>query len=284
MGTTLQTLELHNTSLEAYLQAIQRIPLLSQEEEHALAVRYRTKNDLNATRQLVCANLRFVVHIAKNYFSFGLSKADLIQEGNIGLMKAVKHFDPSRGVRLISFAVRWIKAEIHNFIVRNWKIVKIATTKAQRKLFFNLGRYKKHLGWLSHQEVDTVARDLNVSREQVLEMESRLGSSDVSLEGECEEYKALIPIHSLTDPSKTPLQQLSHEDYLEQQEEKLQTVVRTLDDRSKTIITRRWLTEPKATLQELADHYKVSIERIRQIEGIALQKLKNELIPTRLEV
>jgi RNA polymerase sigma-32 factor len=266
-------------SIDAYLQAIRSIPVLSTEEEQALAIRLRDHEDLEAARQLVMSHLRFVAHIARGYSGYGLAQADLIQEGNIGLMKAVKRFDPTQGVRLVSFAVYWIRAEIHEFILRNWRIVKIATTKAQRKLFFNLRGAKKHLGWFSHAEVCAVAKDLGVSEKEVMEMESRLSGHDVAfdLRNDDDDDETPHPAAYLQDMTFNPMQLTEETQWEEHNHDRLQSALTTLDNRSKEIIQRRWLDDDKATLQELADKYKVSAERIRQLENNAMKKLQNAL-------
>jgi RNA polymerase sigma-32 factor len=265
-------------SEEAYIHAVNRVPMLSAEDEYDLAVRYREEGDLEAARQLVMSHLRFVVHIARSYTGYGLPLADLIQEGNIGLMKAVKRFDPDVKVRLVSFAVHWIRAEIHEFILRNWRIVKVATTKAQRKLFFNLRGRKKRLGWLSHEEVQAVAADLNVKPETVLEMESRLSGQDIGFEArpdeEDEDSVIRAPAAYLESDGMDPASQIEDDDWRSQQSRALEQALQTLDERSRDIVTRRWLGEQKSSLQELADDYHVSAERIRQLEKNAMKKLQ----------
>ncbi|HET7174384.1 MAG TPA: RNA polymerase sigma factor RpoH [Gammaproteobacteria bacterium] len=265
-------------SLDAYVQAVHAIPVLSAEQEHALAVRFHDEEDLEAARQLVLHHLRFVVHVARGYLGYGLPLGDLVQEGNIGLMKAVKRFDPAVGVRLVSFAVHWIKAEMHEYILKNWRIVKVATTKAQRKLFFNLRKSKKRLGWMNKAEVDAVAKDLGVSPEEVLEMESRLAGQDIgfdlSPESEDEDSATVAPVTYLADAESDPARAIEQDDYAHRSEEKLGHALTGLDARSRHILQRRWLDEDKATLQELADHYKVSAERIRQLENNAIKKLR----------
>ena len=265
-------------SLDAYVHAVSSIPVLSQEEEQALALRFRDEEDLEAARQLVLHHLRFVVHVARGYMGYGLPLGDLIQEGNIGLMKAVKRFDPTMGVRLVSFAVHWIKAEMHEYILKNWRIVKVATTKAQRKLFFNLRKSKKRLGWMNHTEVQAVAKDLGVSTEDVLEMESRLAGQDIGFdltaETEDEDSDKVAPVSYLADVDADPAKLIEHDDYENRNEAKLEYALTGLDERSRTILQRRWLAEPKATLQELADDYGVSAERIRQLENNAIKKLR----------
>ena len=267
-------------SLDAYMRAVYSIPMLEAEEERALAVRLREDNDLDAARSLILAHLRFVVHVARGYQGYGLPLADLIQEGNVGLMKAVKRFDPEVGVRLVSFAVHWIKAEIHEYILRNWRIVKVATTKAQRKLFFNLRKAKKRLGWFSQQEVETVAEELGVTTAEVLEMESRLSGQDMAFDGpldESDEDRTFSPAGYLPDPNADPAARIEADDWESKGEERLAAALRTLDARSRDILERRWLVEPKATLQELADEYGVSAGRIRQIESNGMKKLQNML-------
>jgi len=269
---------LHVGSEEAYIHAVNRVPMLSAEEEYELAVRYRRDQDLQAARQLVMSHLRFVVHIARSYTGYGLPLADLIQEGNIGLMKAVKRFDPDVKVRLVSFAVHWIRAEIHEFILRNWRIVKVATTKAQRKLFFNLRGRKKRLGWLSYEEVKAVAEDLRVKPETVLEMESRLSGQDIGFEArpdeEDEDSLIRAPAAYLESDGMDPAEQIEDDDWRSQQSQALHQALQTLDERSRDIVTRRWLGEQKSSLQELADDYHVSAERIRQLEKNAMKKLQ----------
>ncbi len=267
-------------SIEAYAQAVNRIPMLSAEEERNLAERLQQDNDLEAARRLVLSHLRFVAHIARGYSGYGLPHADLIQEGNIGLMKAVKRFDPTMNVRLVSFAVHWVRAEIHEFILRNWRIVKVATTKAQRKLFFNLRSSKKRLGWFSHAEVDAVAKDLGVSRADVLEMESRLSGHDMAFDGKSDdddESSAPAPVAYLQDLRHDPASQVEASNWQEHNTQQLMTALEGLDDRSRDIVTARWLGEEKSTLQELADKYGVSAERIRQLEKNAMKKLKDVL-------
>ncbi|MDR9454557.1 MAG: RNA polymerase sigma factor RpoH [Spiribacter sp.] len=280
-------LPLRAGSEEHYIQAVNAIPALSAEDEHELAVRYHQSNDLEAARWLVLAHLRFVVHVARGYSGYGLPLADLIQEGNIGLMKAVKRFDPEVGVRLVSFAVHWIRAEIHEYILRNWRIVKVATTKAQRKLFFNLRGSKKRLGWLNRQEVEAVASDLGVKPETVLEMESRLSSQDVGFdpgpEADDEEATPRAPAAYLEDTRLDPAQTLESEDWEQWQESSLHAALDGLDPRSREILTRRWLTEPKATLHTLADEFQISAERIRQLEKNALKRLRENLADSTLE-
>lgn len=267
-------------SLEAYIYRVNQIPMLTQEEEQELAWRFQNEGDLESARRLVMSHLRFVVRVATGYAGYGLSPADLIQEGNIGLMKAVKRFDPSQGVRLVTFAVHWIKAEIHEFIIRNWRIVKIATTKAQRKLFFNLRNAKKRLGWFTHEEIKDVATALNVSAEEVVKMEQRLNASDICFDAhpdDDDEDSHFAPAFYLEDKRADPARQLEDSDWTDQGRENLQGALARLDDRSQDILHSRWLVEKKKTLQELADRYLVSPERIRQLEKQAMQKLKEVL-------
>ena len=274
-------LTLSRGDLTGYIQAANSIPMLSADEEKGLAIQLQRDNDLGAARRLVLAHLRFVVHIARGYSGYGLPLGDLIQEGNIGLMKAVKRFDPEVGVRLVSFAVHWIRAEIHEFILRNWRIVKVATTKAQRKLFFNLRGAKKRLGWLSGEEVAAVAKDLGVPPETVLEMESRLSGQDVAFDvgpGEEDDERAFAPVAYLQDSRADPALVLEEADAEAHDVESLQDALGQLDERSRSIMTERWLAEDKATLQELAERYQVSAERIRQLESNALKKLKAALL------
>jgi RNA polymerase sigma-32 factor len=269
-------------NLESYIQAVNRMPMLSAEEEQELAQRLRLRNDLEAAQRLIVAHLRFVVHIARGYLGYGLPLADLVQEGNIGLMKAVKRFDPAHGVRLVSFAVHWIRAEIHEFILRNWRIVKVATTKAQRKLFFKLRSSKKRLGWLNHDEVNTVARELGVSAENVLEMESRLNGYDVSFDpfpeadGD-EDMESFAPAAYLRDEQANPAETLERDDWDEQAVSQLGEALERLDPRSRDIVQRRWLSDAKPTLHQLAAEYQVSAERIRQLETSAMKKLRAAL-------
>ncbi|VAW86299.1 RNA polymerase sigma factor RpoH [hydrothermal vent metagenome] len=264
-------------SAEAYVQRVFGVPVLSAEEERALAVRLRENNDLEAARRLVLSQLRYVVYIARGYSGYGLAQADLIQEGNIGLMKAVKRFDPSMNVRLVSFAVHWIRAEMHEFILKNWRIVKVATTKAQRKLFFNLRSSKKRLGWFSKDEIDIVASDLGVKPETVLEMEARMSNFDVCFDPLADDSDPDIvtaPAAYLTEPKEDPAIQLELQNWDEYKIQQLTAALGTLNDRSRDIVERRWLAEKKSTLHELAIEYQVSAERIRQIESSAMKKLK----------
>lgn len=264
-------------SLEAYVDRVSRIPVLSREEEIALANRYRNEEDLEAARQLVLSHLRFVVHIARGYTGYGLPVGDLIQEGNVGLMKAVKRFDPNVGVRLVSFAVHWIRAEIHEYVLRNWRLVKIATTKAQRKLFFNLRRFKKNLGWLTESETRAIAQDLGVSPEDVTDMEQRLSSRDLSFDptpAADDEDGSYSPSAYLPHPEADPSVAVEREQWDEDTAERLAGALETLDERSRHILRSRWMTEEKATLHQLAEQYGVSAERIRQIEANAIKRLR----------
>ncbi|WP_455366469.1 RNA polymerase sigma factor RpoH [Kaarinaea lacus] len=269
-------------SLEAYIQAANQIPMLEADEERQLAERLQQDGDLQAAQRLVMSHLRFVIHIARGYSGYGLPQADLIQEGNVGLMKAVKRFDPTMNVRLVSFAVHWIRAEIHEFILRNWRIVKLATTKAQRKLFFNLRKSKKHLGWFSQAEVEAVAKDLNVAPEVVLEMEKRMSGQDTPFDGyadanDDDDYSP-TPAGYLQDNSNEPLLVLERENSEEHNNEKLAQALESLDDRSRDILQQRWLSEKKSTLHDLAAQYNVSAERIRQLEQNAMKKMKASMV------
>ena len=267
-------------SLEGYIQTVNSIPVLTAAEERELAERLQQQGDLEAARQLVMSHLRFVVHIARSYAGYGLPQADLIQEGNIGLMKAVKRFDPSVGVRLVSFAVHWIKSEIHEFVLRNWRMVKVATTKAQRKLFFNLRKAKKHLGWFSGEEIRAVADDLGVSPQEVVEMEARMSGHDVAFDGYDDddgERVAYAPVHYLEDKNSDLAATFESDNWEQRAEQKLALAMQGLDERSQFIVKRRWLDDDKATLQELADLYSVSAERVRQLEKNALKRLKDVL-------
>jgi RNA polymerase sigma-32 factor len=267
-------------SLDSYIQTVNRYPLLSLEEEQRYARAWRDHEDLDAARRLVLSHLRVVVSVARHYLGYGLPHADLIQEGNVGLMKAVKRFDPERGVRLVSFAVHWIRAEIHEYVLRNWRLVRVATTKAQRKLFFNLRSLKQSLNALTVKEADAVARELNVSRKDVLEMETRLTGHDVSLDPMVDEGEdGYSPLAYLASPDENPAQKLEREQTERLRRTGLATALENLDARSRHIIQARWLTEDEAaTLQELATEYGVSAERIRQIEARALKKMR-EMIP-----
>ena len=283
MSNNLQSMALsvpHSGSIEGYIQAVSSIDMLSAEEERELAVRLREDEDLQAARKLVMSHLRFVVHIAKSYSGYGLPQADLIQEGNIGLMKAVKRFDPTVGVRLVSFAVHWIKAEIHEFVLKNWRIVKVATTKAQRKLFFNLRKAKKRLGWFTHDEVQTVANELGVSTKEVLQMEARMSSQDQAFDLTADEDETgnFAPVQYLEDKSSDVETDVINNDWDTAASKRLYSAIKTLDDRSQDIIETRWLADNKITLQDLADKYQVSAERVRQIEKNAMKKLQAAMV------
>ena len=267
-------------NLDAYINAVAAVPVLSAEEESELAWRFRRDEDLDAARQLVMSHLRFVVHIARGYNGYGLQLGDLIQEGNIGLMKAVKRFDPSVGVRLVSFAVHWIRAEIHEFVLKNWRLVKVATTKAQRKLFFNLRKAKQRLGWLTAEETRAVADDLGVTPAEVNEMEQRLAARDMSLDPAPDaedEDRVGAPVSFLPAAAADPAELVADEDWEESAVETLAAALAGLDERSRDILRRRWLSEDKATLQDLAAEYGVSAERIRQVEAAAMKKLRLQL-------
>ncbi len=265
-------------NLGAYISTVNQIPILTAEQEKELADRYYYDQDLDAAKMLVMSHLRFVVHIARSYAGYGLPQGDLIQEGNLGLMKAVKRFDPNMGVRLVSFAVHWIKAEIHEYVIRNWRIVKIATTKAQRKLFFNLRSLKKSSKKLTLAEAQSIANDLNVTAEQVLEMEGRLTAYDAAFEAQGEDdddhSTYVAPALYLEDNRYDPARLVEEEDYEEQSNNALHSAMEQLDDRSRNILQRRWLDDDKSTLHELAAEYNVSAERIRQLEKNAMDKIK----------
>lgn len=268
-------------NLSAYIQAVSGIAVLSAEREQELAERLYYDGCVDSARELVLAHLRFVVHIARSYSGYGLPEADLIQEGNVGLMKAVKRFDPSKGVRLVSFAVHWIKAEMHEYILRNWRIVKVATTKAQRKLFFNLRSQKKSLGWLSADETRAIAEDLGVDAAEVTRMEGRLSARDMAFDAPVDaddEDAWQAPQYFLTDAQADPAELVEQADLAEDSGAQLQLALEGLDDRSRAILERRWLVEEKATLHELAAEYGVSAERIRQLEANALKKLRTALV------
>jgi RNA polymerase sigma-32 factor len=265
-------------SIESYISSVNQVPILSPEEELDLARRFRDEEDIEAARALVMSHLRFVVKIARGYNGYGLAQADLIQEGNVGLMKAVKRFDPEMGVRLVSFAVHWIRAEMHEFILKNWRIVKIATTKAQRKLFFNIRSSKKRLGWLSQDEVNDVAETLGVKASDVVEMEKRMSNYDASFDGAAndndDEESVYAPAYYVENKSAGPEEIIETAQLDEESTNSLHTAIALLDDRSKDIIAKRWLAEEKATLHELAAEHSVSAERIRQIENNAMKKLR----------
>jgi RNA polymerase sigma-32 factor len=266
-------------SLDAYIQAVGGISVISKEDEQALAIRFREEEDLDAARTLVMAHLRFVVHIAKGYNGYGLPIADLIQEGNVGLMKAVKRFDPEFGVRLVSFAVHWIRAEIHEFVLKNWRIVKVATTKAQRKLFFNLRKSKKSLAWLTHAETIAVAKDLGVTPKEVTEMERRLSARDAIFDPapDADDDHLYTPAAYLPSPDADPAVLVEKTDWNDDATTRMAAAMTTLDERSQDILQSRWLTEDKQTLHKLADTYGVSAERIRQIEANAIKKLRTAM-------
>jgi len=268
-------------SLEAYISAAAQVPMLSADEERELGLRLQKDGDLGAAQRLVMSHLRFVIHVAKGYSGYGLPQADLIQEGNIGLMKAVKRFDPSMNVRLVSFAVHWIRAEIHEYILRNWRIVKLATTKAQRKLFFNLRKNKKRLGWFTQDEVETVAEALDVPEATVRQMEERMSGQDTAFDGydadDESDFKP-APAGYLQDMSMEPAAQLEAENWEEHNNTRLADALSDLDERSRDILQSRWLSEKKATLHELADKYGISAERIRQLEANAMKKMKGVLV------
>jgi RNA polymerase sigma-32 factor len=263
-------------SFEAYAERVSRIPVLTREQELELAARFHGENDLEAARTLVMSHLRFVLHIARGYSGYGLPIGDLVQEGNVGLMKAVKRFNPEVGVRLVSFAVHWIRAEIHDYVLRNWRLVKIATTKAQRKLFFNLRRMKKNLAWLTQEETAAVAADLGVSSAEVTEMEQRLSARDMSFDPapEADEEESYGPSLYLPAPDADPAEQVEESEWDADVSERLGAAVTRLDKRSRDILQRRWMAEEKATLHELAAEYGVSAERIRQIEAAALKRIR----------
>ena len=272
-------------SIDAYIQAVNRVPMLTPDEEMRLAREFRDNNNLDSAGRLVMSHLRLVVAVARNYLGYGLPHADLIQEGNIGLMKAVKRFDPERGVRLVSFALHWIRAEIHEFVLKNWRLVKVATTKAQRKLFFNLRSMKQGLGTMSQEQVGEIARELNVKREEVSEMETRLSGGDIALEGRIDDGEEdFAPIAYLTDSDSEPTQVLQRREYDVMQSEGVREALDDLDPRSRRIVEARWLNEDSdgkvgtSTLHDLAQEFGVSAERIRQIEAKALQNMRSALV------
>tara|TARA_A100000164_G_scaffold189301_1_gene168002 strand:- start:2484 stop:3338 length:855 start_codon:yes stop_codon:yes gene_type:complete len=283
MGKELQPMDISapGQNLEAYLNSIQNIAILSPEEERKLAEDLYYREDLEAARQLVMAHLRFVVHIARGYSGYGLPQADLIQEGNVGLMKAVRKFNPEVGVRLISFAVHWIRSEIHEYVLKNWKIVKVATTKAQRKLFFNLRNKKKDITWLSEDDVKMISNELDVKEDTVREMEQRMSSHDVSFDpysaDNSEEGNTYSPADYLTNEDSDPLEIVEKEDFARDQINQLQSAISDLDERSQLILKERWLTDDKPTLHDLADKYGISAERIRQIEKKAMEKIRTNI-------
>jgi RNA polymerase sigma-32 factor len=263
-------------SLDSYIDRVSQIPVLSKDEEVALAVRFRSEGDLDAARQLVLSHLRFVVHISRGYLGYGLPMGDLVQEGNVGLMKAVKRFDPEVGVRLVSFAVHWIRAEIHEYVLRNWRLVKVATTKSQRKLFFNLRKMKKNLTWLTDAETNAVAKDLGVDASDVREMEQRLSARDMSFDPtpDSDEDDTYSPAMYLPATNADPATLVEREEWEEDSTDRLNAALGRLDQRSRDILKRRWMTDDKATLHELADEYGISAERVRQVEANAITKLK----------
>ncbi len=270
-------------TFDSYLNLVNQMPKLSEQDERELALRFHDHEDLEAARHLVMANLRFVAHIARGYRGYGLPLPDIIQEGNVGLMKAVKRFDPNVGVRLVSFAVHWIRAEIHEYVIKNWRIVKVATTKSQRKLFFNLRKSKKHLGWLSKDDAEAIAEGLGVKLETVYEMEKRLDSRDMAFdmpgdEGSGDESFNASPVNYLEKKDADPAKLLENSDWKGYEQATLGKALSTLDDRSRDILTSRWLDEKKMTLHELADRYAVSAERIRQLEKNAMKKLRAEVV------
>lgn len=283
MSDKIQTMTLtvpQSGSIESYMQSAYSIPMLTAEREHDLATRLYAENDLQAAQELIMSHLRFVIHVAKGYAGYGLPQADLIQEGNVGLMKAVKRFNPEVGVRLVSFAVHWIKAEIHEFVLKNWRIVKVATTKAQRKLFFNLRKNKKRLGWFSNDEVTNVAETLGVSEKDVLEMESRMTSQDQAFELSSDDDDnamgsgSFSPAQYLEDKQSDLATEVEDKNWEDHANKRLMNALITLDDRSQDIVKTRWLNDEKSTLQELANKYEISAERVRQLEKNALNKLK----------
>ena len=283
MGTQLQPSQINSPGkdIESYLSSVHAIPILTKEEEQELAIRLYEEDDLDAARQLVIHHLRFVVHIARSYQGYGLPLGDIVQEGNVGLMKAVDKYDPHRGVKLVSFAVHWIKAEIHEYILRNWRQVKIATTKAQRKLFFNLRSKKKSLDWLTKDEAEKIAEDLNVDVKDVLHMENRLSSNDSSFDSPVsngDDDEMMSPSQYLEDKRYDPELIVANEQAADVNSQDLTEALKVLDDRSKDILQRRYLADTKATLHDLADEYDVSAERIRQIENSALKKLKSVMV------
>ncbi|GAA0812652.1 RNA polymerase sigma factor RpoH [Colwellia sp. D2M02] len=283
MSQTMQLTLPKSGSIESYMQSAYSIPMLTPEKEHELATRLYNENDLQAAQELIMSHLRFVIHVAKGYAGYGLPQADLVQEGNVGLMKAVKRFNPEVGVRLVSFAVHWIKAEIHEYVLRNWRIVKVATTKAQRKLFFNLRKNKKRLGWFSAEEVNTVAETLGVSTKDVMEMESRMSNHDQAFELSNDDDDSVgagnfSPAQYLEDKQSDLADEIESANWENHANKRLSTALVTLDDRSQDIIQTRWLNEDKSTLQELANKYQISAERVRQLEKNALGKLKNTMV------
>jgi RNA polymerase sigma-32 factor len=268
-------------TFDAYLNLVRQMPRLTAEQERELTLKYRDHDDLDAARELVMTNLRFVVHVARGYNGYGLSMPDIIQEGNVGLMKAVKRFDPDMGVRLVSFAVHWIKAEIHEYVIKNWGIVKVATTKAQRKLFFNLRKSKQNLGWLSNEEAQSIADDLNVELSELYEMEMRLSNRDVAFDmpmDESAEENFTAPATYLQQHGTDPAELFENADWEGYEQDLLAKALSSLDERSLDILSSRWLAEKKATLHELAERYNVSAERIRQLEQNAMKKIRASVV------
>jgi RNA polymerase sigma-32 factor len=268
-------------TFDSYLNVISQMSKLTSEQERELAVRFHQEDDLEAARLLVMANLRFVVHVARGYMGYGLPLQDIVQEGNVGLMKAVKRFDPDVGVRLVSFAVHWIRAEIHEYVIKNWRIVKVATTKAQRKLFFNLRKSKKNLGWLSQTEAKAIAADLNVELKTVFEMEKRLGNYDMGFDlpaDDSSEETYAAPASYLQQHNGDPAMQLENHDWEQHEQTQLFDAMQDLDERSRDILVSRWLHDKKVTLHELADRYSVSAERIRQLEKNAMKKIRSAFV------
>ncbi len=281
IATHQQNLPAPTGDLNGYIQAVNNLPVLDFDEEQELGRRLRDEQDVQAAQELVLSQLRFVVHIARGYTGYGLPMADLIQEGNIGLMKAVKRFDPDVGVRLISFAVHWIRAEIHEYVIRNWRMVKVASTKAQRKLFFKLRSQKNRLGWFNREEVEAVANDLGVKPETVVEMEGRLAGQDTSFDApvDGDDEEPFAPAGWLSAPDSDPATWIEEADTAGYEHEGLARALHTLDERSRDILQARWLSESRLTLQELADRYGVSAERIRQLENNAIRRLRKEVTP-----
>ena len=277
MTTLAHRLPAPAADLQGYLRSVQAFPFLSADEERDLAIRFRRDDDLEAAWRLVTSHLRYVAKVVRGYRGYGLPQEDLIQEGNIGLMKAVKRFDPDVGVRLVSFAMHWIRAEIHEFVLRNWRIVKVATTKAQRKLFFNLRGAKQRLGTLSRDEIEEIASDLAVRPEDVVEMECRLEAHDAAFDGFVDDEHSTAPATFIADPALDPSETVEAEQWSESASAQLRAGLEKLDDRTRDIVTRRWLVEPRAKLRELAEEYGVSAERVRQIEAQALRELKGAL-------
>ncbi|RLA07037.1 MAG: RNA polymerase sigma factor RpoH [Gammaproteobacteria bacterium] len=278
MSQAMMTLAPTSDNLDHFIRTANSAPYLTKEQEFSLGHRLQKGNDIDAARQLVMSHLRYVIYVARGYKGYGLPLADLVQEGSIGLMKAAKKFDPSHGVRLVSFATHWIKAEIHEFVLRNWHIVKVATTKAQRKLFFNLRRRKQSLGWVNNQEADRIAEELGVSRADVLEMDARLNERPLAFDGYDDTDESSSPAAFLQAESSDPEAEVLEQDYQSKKAERLQQALHNLDERSQTIISSRWLSESKTGLQELGDRFGISAERVRQIESQAIKKLRGTLV------